>query len=202
MLFRSTSAFCLELARAAKRYGTRISFDLNYRATFWKGREKELSAAFLEIASEADILIGNEEDFQLCLGIAGPQAGGHSIEDSISDFTEMVGRIRETFPQAEFIGTTLREVISANRHLWGMIVFGDGAIHVAPLREIGVIDRIGGGDGSVGGLLYGILRGWTAEECMQFGWATGALAVASLTDFAAPADEERSEEHTSELQSH
>src|SRR3954462_3373861 len=61
-----TSQFCLELARAAKKHGTKIAFDLNYRATFWKGREKELSAIFAEIAGIADILIGNEEDFQLC----------------------------------------------------------------------------------------------------------------------------------------
>ena len=64
-----TSNFCLELARAAKKYGTKISFDLNYRASFWKGREEELRAAFTEIASISDILVGNEEDFQLCLGI-------------------------------------------------------------------------------------------------------------------------------------
>ena len=71
-----TSTFCLELARAAKKQGTRISFDLNYRASFWKGREKELSDIFKEIASVSDILVGNEEDFQLCLGIQGPEAGG------------------------------------------------------------------------------------------------------------------------------
>lgn len=75
-----TSEFCLELARTAKKYGTKISFDLNYRATFWKGREKELRAAFSEIASVSDILVGNEEDFQLCLGVEGPEAGGKDIE--------------------------------------------------------------------------------------------------------------------------
>jgi 2-dehydro-3-deoxygluconokinase len=73
-----TSRFCLEIARAAKRHGSAISFDLNYRASFWKGREDELAEVFREIASEADILVGNEEDFQLCLGIAGPEAGGRT----------------------------------------------------------------------------------------------------------------------------
>ena len=186
-----TSAFCLALVRAAKQHGTAVSFDLNYRATFWKGREAELSAAFHEIASECDILIGNEEDFQLCLGIQGPEAGGKGIDDEIEGFTEMIGRIRAAFPKAQFIATTLREVVSANLHKWGMIVYGDGGIHVANLREIGVLDRIGGGDGSVGGLLYGILKGWDAERCMQFGWATGALAATSITDYAAPADEDQ-----------
>lgn len=186
-----TSAFCLELARAAKKHGTKISFDLNHRATFWKGREAELHAAFHEIASEADILIGNEEDFQLCLGIAGPEAGGAGIGDKFDAFSEMIDRIRVAYPKAQFIATTLREVISANRHLWGMIVFGDGSVHTAPLREIGVLDRIGGGDGSVGGMLYGIMQGWDAERCMQFGWATGALATASVNDYGAPADEDQ-----------
>ena len=74
-----TSRFCLEIARAAKKYGTRIAFDLNYRASFWKGREQELHDIFSEICSVADILIGNEEDFQLCLGIEGPEAGGKDI---------------------------------------------------------------------------------------------------------------------------
>ena len=69
-----TSEFCLEIALAAKKHGTKISFDLNYRASFWKGRDKELRDIFTEIASVSDILIGNEEDFQLCLGIKGPEA--------------------------------------------------------------------------------------------------------------------------------
>lgn len=186
-----TSAFCLALARAAKKHGTAISFDLNHRATFWKGREDELHAAFREIAAEADILIGNEEDFQLCLGITGPDAGGKGIGSKIEGFAEMIERIRVAYPKASFITTTLREVMSSNRHMWGMIVWSEGELHVAELREIGVLDRIGGGDGSVGGLLYGILKGWDAERCMQFGWATGALATSSTNDYAAPADEDQ-----------
>jgi 2-dehydro-3-deoxygluconokinase len=81
-----TGRFCLELARAAKKHGTRISFDLNYRATFWKGREKELSAIFGEIAGLSDVLVGNEEDFQLCLGVKGPQAGGKGVAAEIDAF--------------------------------------------------------------------------------------------------------------------
>src|SRR5690554_5375426 len=84
-----TSTFCLELARAAKKHGTRISFDLNYRASFWEGREKELRDIFTEIASISDILIGNEEDYQLCLGIKGPEAGGKDIAETIDHFKEM-----------------------------------------------------------------------------------------------------------------
>jgi len=186
-----TSKFCVELAHAAKAHGTAISMDMNYRATFWKGRESELREAFAEIASLSDILIGNEEDFQLCLGIEGPEAGGKDLDAQIESFKHMIGRILDAYPQAQFVATTLREVVSANRHVWGMVVYGDGGFHVAPPREIGVVDRIGGGDASVGGMLYGILQGWSAEAAMQFGWATGALATTSVRDYAAPADEDQ-----------
>ena len=187
----STSAFCVELAKAARANGTAVAMDLNYRATFWKGREEELSTAFDEIAKNCDILYGNEEDFQLCLGIEGPEAGGKSIDDKIEDFKAMIGRIKEAYPGAHWIGTSLREVVSANHHKWGILLWNDGEFYLAPLRDIDVMDRIGGGDGSVGGVLYGILKGWNVEQCAQFGWATGALAATSLLDYGAPADEKQ-----------
>jgi 2-dehydro-3-deoxygluconokinase len=185
-----TSKFCLELARTAKKYGTRVSFDLNYRATFWVNREKELAAVFSEIASIADILIGNEEDFQLCLNIEGPEAGGKDISAKIDGFKEMINRVKTAYPNASVFATTLREVISANSHLWGGIMRAGDQWEVVLPREIGVLDRIGGGDGFVGGMLYAILKGWEPEKWIQFGWATGALAATQLTDYGQPADED------------
>lgn len=185
-----TSTFCLELARAAKKYGTRIAFDLNYRASFWKGRETELSAIFKEIASVSDILVGNEEDFQLCLGIQGPEAGGKDIAGQIDSFKEMIKRVKKAFPNASVFATTLREVVNTNCHHWGAIMLEGDNWHVIQPREINVMDRIGGGDGFVGGLLYGILKGWEPEKWVQFGWASGALATTFVTDYAQPADEE------------
>jgi len=185
-----TTTFCLEIARAAKKYGSRISFDLNYRASFWKGREKQLSESFAEIASVADILIGNEEDFQLCLGIEGPEAGGKGIEAEIEGFKGMISRVKKSYPNASVFATTLRQVVSANEHLWGAIMLEGSDWQVIEPRKITVLDRIGGGDGFVGGLLYGILKGWSPEKWSQFGWATGALATTFLTDYAQPADEE------------
>ncbi len=185
-----TSTFCLEIARAAKKHGTRISFDLNYRASFWKGRDKELRANFTEIASVADILIGNEEDFQLCLGIKGPDAGGEGIESEIDGFKGMIERVKKAFPNASVFATTLRQVISTNEHLWGAITLVGDEWQVIEPRTINVLDRIGGGDGFVGGLLYGILKGWEPVKWPQFGWATGALATTFLTDYAQPADED------------
>lgn len=186
-----TSEFCLAIARTARKYKTLISFDLNYRASFWKNREKELRKMFAEIASISDILVGNEEDFQLCLGIAGPEAGGKGIAAKIEGFKAMINRVKKAYPHASVFATTLREVLSSNRHLWGAIMSEGARWHVVEPREITVLDRIGGGDGFVGGLLYAILRGWEPEKWIQFGWASGALATTMMTDYAQPADEEQ-----------
>lgn len=186
-----TGQFCLEVARAAAKHGTLISFDLNHRASFWKGREEELRVIFDEIASLADILIGNEEDFQLALGIQGPEAGGKEIGDKIEGFKEMITRVREAYPHAQVFANTLREVVSANEHLWGALLHTGEDWFVVEPRQIPVLDRIGGGDGFVGGLLYGILQGWEPEKWVQFGWATGAMAATCLTDYAQPLDEEQ-----------
>jgi 2-dehydro-3-deoxygluconokinase len=154
-----TGRFCLELGRAAKAHGARVSFDLNYRASFWKGRERELSAAFSQIAAAADFLIGNEEDFQLCLGLEGPEAGGRDLSAKMDSFKEMIGRVRQRYGNASVFATTLREVVSANEHRWGAILLDGGRWYAAEPREIPVLDRIGGGDGFVGGLLYGLSEG-------------------------------------------
>ena len=166
-----TTRCCVAVARKAKEYGTRISFDLNFRASFWEGREEELRRDFCEIASLADILIGNEEDFQLALG--------------------MIQRVQAAYPNVSVFATTLREVFNANSHNWGAIMLSDGEWVVEEPREIQVLDRIGGGDGFVGGFLYGLVRGWESTKCLQFGWATGVLAATMLTDYATPADEEQ-----------
>ena len=186
-----TTQACLEVARAAKKYGTRISFDLNFRASFWEGREEALRRDFQEIASLSDILIGNEEDFQLALGIDGPEAGGKGIAAKIDGFKGMIEEVRKAYPNVSFFATTLREVFNANCHNWGGIMLADGEWHIEMPREIQVMDRIGGGDGFVGGFLYGLVQGWENEKCLHFGWATGALAASMLTDYGTPADEDQ-----------
>jgi 2-dehydro-3-deoxygluconokinase len=188
-LSHETSQFCLELAKAAKKYGTKVSFDLNYRASFWAGREEELHNTFSQIAAHSDILIGNEEDFQLALGIEGPEAGGSGLAKKIDGFKLMIDRVKKAYPNATVFATTLRQVINANTHLWGNIMLYNDDWYVIEPREIPVYDRIGGGDGFVGGLLYAILRGWEPEKWPQFGWATGALVVTVAEDYGQPVDE-------------
>jgi len=185
-----TTKFCQDCVRVAKKHGTLISFDMNHRKTFWKDREDELHSAFTEMATMTDILIGNEEDYQLCLGIEGPKEGGSDITEQIAGFKEMVGRIKSAYPKACVFGNTLRQVVSAGEHLWGAItLFGDTWTVIEP-RPIQILDRIGGGDGFSGGLLYGILKGMQPERATGFAWASGALAVTVLEDYATPVDED------------
>ncbi len=190
-LSAQTGEFCLALARAAKKYGAKVSFDLNYRASFWKGREKELSALFGEIASLADVLVGNEEDFQLCLGAKGPAAGGEDLGGKIGSFKEMAEGVKRRYPNVSVFATTLRQVVSANEHLWGAVMLSCGKWTVIESRPIPVFDRIGGGDAFVGGLLYGAVKGWEAEKCAEFGWACGAYVATLADDFGLPFDEKQ-----------
>lgn len=190
-LSEETGKFCLELAKIAKKYGTRVSFDLNYRASFWKDREDSLRQIFSEIASLSDLLIGNEEDFQLSLGVKGPEAGGKNLKAKIDTFKQMITEVKKTYNNTKVFATTLREVIDAGTHLWGALMLENNNWHVVEPREIKVLDRIGGGDGFVGGLLYGVLKGWDPSKWIQFGWANGAFTVTLLTDYATPVDEEQ-----------
>jgi 2-dehydro-3-deoxygluconokinase len=186
-----TAELCLELARSARRAGTLVCFDLNYRASFWKANSSDLGKTFSAIAALADILVGNEEDFQLALGLRGPEAGGEGLAAKMDGFKEMIRAAAAAYPGVSVFATTLREVQSAGSHLWGALLREGAAWHVVEPRPIEVLDRIGGGDAFVGGLLYGVLRGWEPVKWLQFGWACGALAVTLETDYAQPADEEQ-----------
>ena len=183
--------FCLAVAEAAKRHGSLVSFDINYRASFWENREKELRETFSKIAAVADILVGNEEDFQLALGIEGPKHGGKDLDSNIENFKQMINRVKDKYSGGKVFGTTLRQVISVNEHLWGSIMLLGDEWDVITPRPIHVLDRIGGGDGFVGGMLYGLLKGWPVGKCNAFGWASGAFATTVLTDYAMPADEQQ-----------
>ena len=103
----------------------------------------------------------------------------------------MIERARAEYPGARIFATTLRQVISANDHLWGAIICADGKWIAEEPRPVPVMDRIGGGDGFAGGLLYGLLKGYGPEDMLKLGWAGGALAVSGLYDYAQPADEKQ-----------
>ena len=109
----------------------------------------------------------------------------------VDGFKEMIKRVKAQYPNAQVFATTLRQVENTNSHNWGAIMLEGDNWHVVEPRNIHVLDRIGGGDGYVGGMLYAILKGWEPEKWIQFGWASGALATTFLTDYAQPADEEQ-----------
>ncbi len=190
-LSKETGEFCLELAKIAKKYGTVISFDFNYRASFWENREEELRGIFRQLADSADIIIGNESDFTLCLGLQFESVAYKEELTPIEKFKETVRQVKDEFPEATVFATNLREVKHANRHLWGAVMLNGDVWESVEPKEIAVIDRIGGGDGFVGGLLYSILKGYTPEKQLQFAWASGVLASTFLTDYAQPTDEEQ-----------
>jgi hypothetical protein len=116
---------------------------------------------------------------------------GKGLKADIEGFKEMINRMKKAYPNASTYATTLREVVDTNHHLWGAIMAAGDDWFVVEPRDITVLDRIGGGDGFVGGMLYAILKGWEPEKWIQFGWASGALATTMLTDYAQPADEDQ-----------
>jgi len=175
-LSETTSDVVVEGMQTAKKVGAINSFDLNYRAKLWApiGGLKKAQSVMRKIVSNVDVLIGNEEDLQLGLGIPGPKVSAKSKFDT-SVFFQMIEKVLEKFPNIKLVATTLREVESANKHQWGAVMWYDGKHYSTPHAELNVLDRIGGGDGFGTGLIYGMLSGREPEEAVRLGWAHGAL---------------------------
>jgi 2-dehydro-3-deoxygluconokinase len=175
-LSETTSELIIEGMQAAKATGALRSFDLNYRAKLWAsvGGVDRAQKVLRRIVSNVDALIGNEEDLQKGLGIAGPEVGSRSQLDPDTFFT-MIERTVEQFPNIRLVGTTLREVHSTNRHDWAAVLWLDGQRLVSPTCHLDVFCRIGGGDGFAAGLIYGLLTGRSPEEALRLGWAHGAF---------------------------
>ncbi len=175
-LSATTSQVIIEGMKAAKAAGAIVSFDLNYRAKLWNlwGGEAKAAEVINKIVENVDVLVGNEEDLQLGLGIPGPEVAAKSKLDS-GAFFGMIDNVVKRHPQIKVVATTLREVHSTNRHTWSAVAWIDGKTYAAPTCELDVFDRVGGGDGFAAGLFYGMLSGEAPEECVKLGWAHGAL---------------------------
>ena len=175
-LSETTGQVILEGIRAAKAAGAVISFDLNFREKLWNiwgGRER--AAAILgHIVREVDVLVGNEEDLQKGLGVAGPEVATKSMLDP-SSFFGMIDEVIRKYPQIKVVATTLREVHSTNRHSWAAVAWIDGSTFASPSCDLDIYDRVGGGDGFASGFIYGLLSGEEPEEAVKLGWAHGAL---------------------------
>jgi 2-dehydro-3-deoxygluconokinase len=175
-LSETTSEVIIEGMKAAKAAGAVVSFDLNFRAKLWSiwGGAGRAVSVIRRIAENVDVLVGNEEDLQMGLGIPGPEVAAKSKLDP-GTFFGMIDRVVKQHPQIKIVATTLREVHSTNRHSWGAVAWIDGQTYVAPTCELDVLDRVGGGDGFAAGLFYGLLMGESPDEAVKLGWAHGAL---------------------------
>jgi 2-dehydro-3-deoxygluconokinase len=171
-----TADLIIEGMQAAKATGAITSFDLNYRAKLWAsvGGAERGQKVMRKIADNLDVLIGNEEDLQMGLGIKGPDVHSKSKLDP-ETFFKLIDQVVKQHPNIRCVATTLREVHSTNRHDWAAVLWLDGKHYVSPTAHLDVIDRIGGGDGFGGGLIYGLLTGRSPEEALRLGWAHGAL---------------------------
>ena len=175
-LSETTSELILEGMQAAKAAGAVTSFDLNYRAKLWSsvGGLERAHRVLRGIVDHVDALIGNEEDLQKGLGIAGPDVASASKLDP-DTFFKLIERVVAQHPNIKLVATTLREVHSTNRHDWASVLWLEGKRYVSPTTPLDVVDRIGGGDGFASGLIYGLLTGRSPEEALRLGWAHGAL---------------------------
>ena len=175
-LSETTGEVIIEGMQAAKAAGAVVSFDLNYRAKLWNiwGGQERAQSVIRRIVENVDVLVGNEEDLQLGLGIPGPEVAAKSKLDP-SAFFGLIDNVVRKIPQVKVVATTLREVHSTSRHSWGAVAWIDGKTYVSPTCELDIHDRVGGGDGFASGLFYGLLTGEPEQEAVNLGWAHGAL---------------------------
>ena len=175
-LSETTAELIVEGMQAAKASGAVTSFDLNYREKLWSaaGGAQRAVSVLGRIVEHVDVLVGNEEDLQKGLGIAGPKVAAKSKLDP-STFVDMMERVVARFPNMKAVATTLREVHSTSRHAWAAVAWIGGQTYLSPTCELDVFDRVGGGDGFASGFFYGLMNGETPEHAVRLGWAHGAL---------------------------
>jgi 2-dehydro-3-deoxygluconokinase len=181
----TTPKLVIEAVQAAKRHGTIVSYDLNYRPSLWKsiGGQKRAQEVNREIARHVDVMIGNEEDFTACLGFKVEGVDDHLSHLDVSAFKQMIGLAVKDYPNFKVTATTLRAVRSASRNDWGAICWADGRFYEAPNREdMEILDRVGGGDSFASGLIYGFLQFNDPQRAVDYGAAHGALAMTTPGD--------------------
>ena len=174
----TTADLIIEAMQAARAHGAVVSFDLNYREKLWNasGGQARAQHVLHHIAQHVDVLIGNEEDLQRGLGIAGPDVTAASKLDP-AVFLAMIENVVAKYPNIKAVATTLREVHSSHRHTWGAVAWIDGQTTATPHATVDVYDRVGSGDGFAAGFFYGLLTGAPAEDAVRLGWAHGALVA-------------------------
>lgn len=184
-LSEQTTETVVEAIKTAKKYGTIVSYDLNYRPSMWSaiGGKEKAGEVNKEIAKYVDVMIGNEEDFTACLGFEIEGNDENLKELSIAGYEKMINEAAKTYPNFKVVATTLREVKTATVNDWSAICFADGKVYKAKdYKGLEIMDRVGGGDSFASGLIYGLMTTGDPELAVNYGTAHGALAMTTPGD--------------------
>ena len=174
-----------EAMQVAKKHGTIISYDLNYRDSLWKavGGQEKAQEVNKDLAQYIDVMIGNEEDFTACLGLEVEGLDENHSKLDITSFEKMIHKAVTTYPNFKAVATTLRNAKTASFNDWGAVCFTEGKLHQSIMRpDLQIYDRVGGGDSFASGLIYGFLNGKGADWAVNCGAAHGALAMTTPGD--------------------
>ena len=184
-LSETTPEVVMEAMQSAKKYGTIISYDLNYRPSLWKsiGGHKRAQEVNREIAKYVDVMIGNEEDFTACLGFEVEGVDDNLTNLEIDKFKKMINQVVGEYPNFKATATTLRGVVTATVNDWGAICWVGGQFYEAAFRPgLEILDRVGGGDSFASGFIYGMMELEDPQLAVDYGAAHGALAMTTPGD--------------------
>ena len=184
-LSETTPVVAREAMEAAKKHGTIVSYDLNYRDSLWRsigGRDRAISVN-RELAPLVDVMMGNEEDFTAALGFTVEGLDEQHSKLDVESFRRMIEKVVTEFPNFRIVATTLRNAKTATINDWGAVCYASGELYQAPVREnLEIFDRVGGGDSFASGLIYGLLAGHDLQWSVECGAAHGALAMTTPGD--------------------
>ena len=186
----------LAAVKAAKRHGTVVSYDLNYRPSLWKaiGGQERAQEVNRELAQYVDVMLGNEEDFSAGLGFEVEGLDEQLSALPLDAFRSMIDEVANTFDNFQVITTTLRTVHTASRNDWSALAWSreDGVLQATDRKDVEILDRVGGGDSFASGMIYGLLTGESLQQALELGAAHGALAMTTPGDTSmASADDVR-----------
>jgi 2-dehydro-3-deoxygluconokinase len=184
-LSETTPQVIAEAMQVARRHGTVISFDLNYRPSLWKdfGGQARAREVNRNLASLCDVMLGNEEDFTACLGIEVPGGDPNFASVEVDKFKRMIEQVTKEFPNLKVVATSLRTVRSATLNDWQAVAWSSGGF-AESIHRLGleIFDRVGGGDSFASGLIYGLMEKGDLQVAVNYGAAHGALAMTTPGD--------------------
>ena len=177
---------CAEAIGVARQMGITVSCDLNYRAKLWKWGKKA-GEVMQDLVAGCDVAVGNEEDAEKVFGITAPEADVTGGKVEAEQYRFVCEKLAERFPNLKTVAVTLRGSISASHNTWSGALWQGGAFYTAPVYDIvPIVDRVGGGDSFVGGLIYG-LRTFEADagKALHFAVAASCLKHSIPGDYNA-----------------